>query len=85
MANEKTEGRTERTGITVVGVCVEIALGEFEIVLGNDLIKGVGAPTEFLAGVAVAEDVGFLLEVDSPADLTTVTLSGVLAHSVCWI
>ena len=33
---------------------IELSLGDFEVGLGDDLVQGVGATAEELAGVAVA-------------------------------
>ena len=43
-----------RTGITVVGVLLRAALCDLEVVLRDDLVEGVSAAAELLAGVAVA-------------------------------
>lgn len=46
------------TRVTLVGVALDCvgALGDLEVGLGDDLVEGVGAAREDLAGVAVARD-----------------------------
>ncbi len=38
----------------MVGVCVELTLGDLDVVFGDDLVEGVGSAAEDLAGIAVA-------------------------------
>lgn len=38
----------------MVGVLFGVALCDMQVVLGDDLVEGVGAAAELLAGVAVA-------------------------------
>lgn len=41
-------------GVPVVSVSLEVSLGDLEVLAGDDLVEGVGAAAEELAGVAVA-------------------------------
>lgn len=45
-----------RTGITLVGVGLQVALGELEVGLRSDLVEGGLAATDVLAGFAVARN-----------------------------
>lgn len=44
------------TGITVIGVGVQLALCDLNVLLRDDLVEGIGSSGKNLAGVAVAED-----------------------------
>ena len=72
--------------VTLVSVVLEgiTALGDLERVLGDDLVEGVGAAGEDLAGVAVTEDVagGVLVEGGGPFGGAAVAGSVVGRH-VC--
>lgn len=52
---EVGEGQREGpTGVTVVGVRLQVALGEGEVFLRDDLVEGVVRSAEVFAGAAVA-------------------------------
>lgn len=63
------------SGVCFVAVCLQLAFGDFDVVFGDNLVEGIGAAAEGLAGIAVAEDVGFIFEDDIPLDLAAVALS----------
>lgn len=48
------EGTKRHTAITLVGVGFQVALCDFEVILGDDGVQGAFAAGEELAGVAVA-------------------------------
>jgi len=48
--------REQRTGVTKVFVGLDIALSNLKVLLGNNLIEGVGSSAELLASVAVTCD-----------------------------
>lgn len=52
--DQNLEAVLELTGITVVCVCVELALGELEVLLRNDLVESVNSARENFRGVTVA-------------------------------
>jgi hypothetical protein len=72
--------------VTLVGVVLEVVttLGDLQAVLGDDLVEGVGAAGEDLAGVAVTQDVaaGVLVEGGGPFGGAAVAGSVVGRH-VC--
>lgn len=68
------------TGIAFVGVDLQVALGQLEVVLGDDLIKRKFTTAHQLACTAVAEDVLLLGNFGGPSDLPAVALSFVLRH-----
>ena len=75
--------------VTLVSVVLEgiTALGDLERVLGDDLVEGVGAAGEDLAGVAVTEDVagGVLVEGGGPFGGAAVAGSVVGGHVDCCV
>lgn len=54
MERAREKGESGCTGVAVVGVLFSVALCDVQVVLGDDLVEGVGAAAELLAGVAVA-------------------------------
>jgi hypothetical protein len=54
------------TRISLVGIHFEIALGELEGILRNDLISGEFAATHQFTGSAMTEDVLLVFDVGSP-------------------
>lgn len=52
----RTRGQKVRelTGITLIGISLEVPLGDLEIVLVGDLVEGVLAAADELASIAVA-------------------------------
>jgi hypothetical protein len=67
-------------GIALVGVDLQFALGQLEVVLGNDLVEREFTTAHQLARAAVAEDVLLLGDFGGPGDLPAVALSFVLRH-----
>lgn len=67
-------------GVAGVGVGFQGAFGDLDGVFGDDLVQGVGAAAEGFARVAVAEDMGFVVEGDVPFDLAAVALCVVGRH-----
>ena len=55
------------SGVTVVGVCLQVALGDLEVLARDNLVEGVCTTTEELAGIAVANitNVSFSISFDS--------------------
>lgn len=51
---EERRGKERHTSIALIGVLVERAFGELEVVFGDDLVQGVFTTTDDLAGGAVA-------------------------------
>lgn len=68
------------TRITLVGIHLQIALGQVEVGLGDDLVQRELAPAHQLAGAAVAEDVSFLGDLGGPFGGAAVALALVLRH-----
>jgi hypothetical protein len=70
--------------VALVGVVLEVVatLCDLKVVLGDDLVKGVGTTGENLAGVAVAENVAgrVLVERGGPLSGTAVASSVVARH-----
>lgn len=66
--------------IALIGVLVERAFGELEVVFGDDLVQGVFTTTDDLAGGAVAEDVFLFRDSGSPRSLPTMALTLVSRH-----
>lgn len=75
--------------ITLVSVVLEgvTTLGNLERVLGDDLVQGVGAARQDLAGVAVTQNVagGVLVEGGGPLGGAAVTGSVVGRHVDCCV
>lgn len=67
-------------GVAFVGVDVCFALCDLEVGLRGYLVESEFAAGEDFAGIAVAEDVGFIAELDGPFSLATVAASLVGGH-----
>jgi len=66
----------QRTGVTLVAVLGGLAAGsDLKGGLGHDLVEGVGAAGEDLAGVAVAEDVALLVGLEGPLPLVVAAVA----------
>lgn len=70
----------EHTTVTLVGVDLEFALGEVEVVLGNDLVQGEFTTTQNFASAAVAENVSLFGDFDRVLDFAAMALSLVFRH-----
>lgn len=66
--------------IALVGVLVQLALGDLELVFWNDLVQSVFAATDDLASTAVAEDVCFVGYLSTVGDGTAMALAFILWH-----
>lgn len=55
--------------ITIVGISLQLPFGQLEIILWNNLVQRISASSKLLTGVAVAENMCFLLELHLPLNL----------------
>jgi hypothetical protein len=70
------EGGLELTRVALVAVLGRLAAGgDLESRLGDDLVEGVGAAGEDLAGVAVAQDVALLVGLEGPLPLVVAAVA----------
>jgi hypothetical protein len=70
------DGWMELTTVTLVAVLGRLAAGsDLESRLGHDLVEGVGAAGEDLAGVAVAQDVALLVRLEGPLPLVVAAVA----------
>ena len=60
------ESTRKLTRVALVGVLVQIALGQLEGVLGNDLVQGEFSSAHELAGATVAQNVFLGVDVGGP-------------------
>jgi hypothetical protein len=66
----------ELTAVTLVAVLGRLAAGrDLERRLGHDLVEGVRAAGEDLAGVAVAQDVALLVRLEGPLPLVVAAVA----------
>jgi len=73
--------------VTVIRVRLQASLCDLKSGLGDNLVEGVGAAAELLAGIAVAEDMALLvrLELRRPFGLPAMAASSVsLRHYICF-
>ena len=68
------------TGIALVGVDLEVAFGDGQVGLGDDLVQGEFSTAHDLARSAVTEDMGFLWDFGRPCDLAAVAFSFIWCH-----
>jgi len=69
--------------ITLVCITLELALGDFQVLLGDHLIEGVFAAAQELASSAMAWDMDLGRDLDRPFDFTAVTGTFVFRHDYC--
>jgi len=71
--------------ITLVGVVLECitTLCNLQVILGDDLVQGVGASGEGLAGVAVAEDVACCVFVEGGGPFGGAAVAGSVVGGHC--